>query len=53
MQDHRIAHRLMDIALAYARTLSGDNDHFEVPRDFYAWMPSAHHDNPKIFEYII
>jgi hypothetical protein len=23
-----------------------------LPQDFHAWMPSAHHDNPQIMEYI-
>jgi hypothetical protein len=40
----------MDIV--YARTLAGDNDGFELPADWHAWMPSAHHNNPHIFEYV-
>jgi len=40
------------LGIAYARTLAGDNDSFMLPEDFYAWMPTAHHDNPKIMEYI-
>ena len=40
------------LGIAYARSLAGDNDRFELPTDFYAWIPSAHHDNPKISEYI-
>ncbi len=43
---------LKELDIAYARTLSGDNDSFALPQDFYAWMPTAHHDNPCIFEYI-
>ena len=43
---------LTELDIAYARTLGGDNDDFYLPDDFHAWMPSAHHDNPKIFEYI-
>ncbi len=43
---------LISLDIAYSRTLGGDNDSFELPEDFYAWMPTAHHDNPKIFEYI-
>lgn len=43
---------LVDLDIAYARTLNGDNDAFALPEDFYAWMPSAHHDNPKILEYV-
>ncbi len=40
----------MDIV--YARTLGGDNDGFEMPTDWHAWMPTAHHRNPEIFSYI-
>ncbi len=43
---------LSALDIAYARTLNGDNDKFEMPEDFYAWMPTAHHDNPHIMEYI-
>lgn len=43
---------LEELEIAYARTLGGDNDEFLIPSDFYAWMPTAHHDNPKIMEYI-
>ncbi len=48
----RIRQYLIDLDIAYARTLGGDNDAFRLPDDFYAWMPSAHHDNPQIMEYI-
>lgn len=43
---------LKDIDIAYSRTLGGDNDWFELPTDWYAWMPTAHHENPRIFDYI-
>ncbi len=43
---------LISLDIAYSRTLGGDNDKFELPEDFYAWMPTAHHDNAQIFEYI-
>lgn len=43
---------LTELDIAYARTLGGDNKSFMLPDDFYAWMPTAHHDNPKIMEYI-
>lgn len=43
---------LKDIGIAYSRTLGGDNDDFLLPEDWLAWMPTAHHDNPAIFEYI-
>lgn len=43
---------LTELDIAYARTLGKDNDHFELPVDFHAWMPTAHHDNPNLMEYI-
>ena len=43
---------LIELDIAYARTLCGDNDLFMLPDDFHAWMPSSHHGNPKIMEYI-
>lgn len=43
---------LSALDIAYSRTLGGDNDWFYLPEDFYAWMPSAHHTNPRIFEFI-
>ncbi len=48
----KIREILCDLGVAYSRTLGGDNDRFEIPTDFYAWMPTAHHNNPKVFEYI-
>ena len=48
----QIKNYLIELDIAYARTLGGDNDLFRLPQDFHAWMPSAHHDNPKIMEYI-
>ena len=43
---------LKELDIAYARTLGGDNNKFLLPDDFYAWMPTARHANPKIMEYI-
>lgn len=48
----QIRNYLSELDIAYARTLGGDNDNFMLPGDFHAWMPSAHHNNPKIMEYI-
>ncbi len=48
----RIRSYLKDLGIVYSRTLGGDNDRFALPTDWYAWMPSAHHDNPKLDEYI-
>ena len=43
---------LQELDIAYARTLGGDNNSFMLPDDFHAWMPTAHHRNPKLMEYI-
>ena len=43
---------LADLGIVYSRTLGGDNNSFMMPADFYAWMPSAHHNNSEIMEYI-
>ncbi len=43
---------LKDLGIVYARTLFADNDSFELPVDWFRWIPTAHHNNPKIMEYI-
>ncbi len=43
---------LIELGIAYARSLGGDNDCFLMPEDWYNWIPTAHHNNPKIMEYI-
>lgn len=43
---------MKDLEIAYARTNGQDNNDFSMPEDWYAWMPTAHHDNPEIFDYI-
>ena len=43
---------LTELDIAYARTLGGGTPDFLLPADFHAWMPSAHHDDPKILDYI-
>ncbi|MBO5907354.1 MAG: polysaccharide deacetylase family protein [Clostridia bacterium] len=43
---------LKSLDIVYARTLAGDNDLFKLPEDFHAWMPTAHHENKNLFEYI-
>lgn len=48
----QIKHYLTELDIAYSRTLGRDNDSFMLPQDFHAWMPSAHHNNPEIMEYI-
>lgn len=48
----QIKNYLTDLGIVYARNVGNDNDAFMLPEDFHAWNPTAHHDNPKIFEYI-
>ena len=48
----RIRNYLTDLDIVYSRTLGGDNDKFDMPTDWHAWMPTAHHDNPAIYEEI-
>ena len=48
----QIKNYLTELDIAYARTLGGDNDSFMLPQDFHAWMPTAHHKNPQIMEYV-
>lgn len=48
----QIKHYLVELDIAYARTIGGDNDSFMLPQDFHAWMPTAHHNNPRIMEFI-
>lgn len=43
---------LSQMGIAYARTLAGDNDLFRLPTDFYAWMPTAHHINPELMNWM-
>jgi len=48
----RVKLQLADLGVVYSRTAGGDNDQFSLPSDWYAWMPTSHHDNPMIFDYI-
>ena len=43
---------LSELGIVYSRTLGGDNDSFDLPQDWHAWMPTAHHNNPNIMEWI-
>lgn len=43
---------LQDLGIVYARTLGGDNNQFRLPSDWMAWMPTAHHRNSRVMEYI-
>lgn len=48
----KIRNYMAELDIAYARTLGGDNSDFMLPEDFLAWMPTAHHKNPNLAEYI-
>ncbi len=43
---------LQMLGVAYARSLNADNDKFALPDDFYEWIPTAKHKNPKLMEYL-
>ena len=47
-----IKNYLKELDIVYARTLGGDNKEFRLPDDFHAWMPSVHHSNPQVMEYV-
>ena len=47
-----IKYYLKELDIVYSRTLGGDNDSFALPNDWHAWMPTAHHKNPSVFDYI-
>ncbi len=47
-----IEHYLKELGIAYSRALGGDNCRFEIPEDFYAWMPTAHHQNPELMNWL-
>lgn len=42
---------LSELDITYSRTLGGDNNNFTLPEDWYAWMPTLHHNNPRFFEW--
>ncbi len=51
--DYDIVRRyLKDLGIVYSRTLGGDNNSFRLPDDYYSWMPTCHHENPEIMNYI-
>ena len=48
----QIKNYLQELGIVYARSAGSDNDKFELPEDWHCWMPTAHHNNPHIMEYI-
>ena len=47
-----IAHYLKELDIKYARTLGEINDTFDLPSNWYQWMPTAHHDDKPVFELV-
>jgi len=47
-----IRNYLAELGIVYARTAGNDNTYFLLPNDWYAWMPTTHHRNPKILNII-
>ena len=50
MQDMETYLKSLDIV--YARALGEINDTYDLPQNWYKWMPTAHHDDEKVFDYI-
>ncbi len=42
---------LKNLDIAYARTLGGDNNRFQLPTDWLRLVPTAHHDNPQLLKW--
>lgn len=43
---------LRHLDIVYARALGKENHTFNLPNDWYQWMPTAHHDDGNVFELI-
>ncbi len=43
---------LKQLDIVYSRTLGQINSTLELPQDWYAWMPTAHHDNQEVMDLI-
>ena len=50
MEDVETYLKALDIV--YARTLGGKNESFDLPKNWYKWLPNAHHDHPDVFNMI-
>lgn len=48
----KIGGYLKDLGIVYARSLGGDNNRFELPQNFYNWIPTVHNANSKMMEYL-
>ncbi len=43
---------LKALDIEYCRTADGDNMDFELPQDWYAWMPSVKDIHPRVMDYV-
>lgn len=48
----KVKNYLTELDIAYARTICRDNNEFKLPDDWHSWIPTAHHNNCKIFDWI-
>lgn len=42
---------LKNLGIVYSRTLGNDNNSFLMPNDWFAWMPTAHHNNSNLLKW--
>lgn len=47
-----IKNNLTQLGIAYARSACDENNRFDLPTDWHNWIPTAHHDNPKLLDWI-
>ena len=48
----QVKNYLTYLDIAYARALCGTVNDFTLPTDWHKWLPTAHHNDPQIFEKI-
>lgn len=44
-----VAAYLKQLDIVYARALGEKNEEFDLPSDWYRWMPTAHHNDENVF----
>ena len=47
-----IRNYLAELDIVYARALSDQSGSFSLPSDWYRWIPTAHHTDPKLLDMI-
>lgn len=43
---------LQMLGIVYGRSLGNDNNNFRVPTDWHKWIPTCHHNNPNLFNWL-